>query len=251
MKFDRKKITITGHRGAAGLAPENTLSAIREGMKYVDRIEIDVHQSLDGEIVVMHDSRVNRTTNGAGFIKNMNWDEISKLDAGSWFAEKYIGEKVPKLSEVIDFVCPEKMLLIEIKEGEYPNIEENIVNIIKKKNVINKIIIQSFSTKILKKIHKIEPSLKLHKLFVKKIHFFGLKIIIGTVVQFFNFKKYPYISEYSVYHRFITKYFVKDLDKRTDRKMINVWVENDIKRAYKLVEKGIDGFITNYPNKFK
>jgi glycerophosphoryl diester phosphodiesterase len=250
MNLDRTKITITGHRGAAGLAPENTLSAIREGMKYADRIEIDVHQSKDGRIIVMHDARVDRTTNGKGKIKNLDSTEIRKLDAGSWFSEKYIEEEVPFLEEVIDLVCPTKILLIEMKDGEYENFEENVLSIIKEKQVQERVIIQSFSTKILERIHKLSPKIKLHKLFVKKIHFFGIDIMIAKIVQLFNFKKYNYIKEYSVYHRFITKYFIKDLDKRTGGKMINTWVENDVKRAQKLIKKGIDGFITDYPNIF-
>jgi glycerophosphoryl diester phosphodiesterase len=72
--------------------------------------------------------------------------------------------------------------------------------------------------------------------------------MIADIVQLFNFKKYNYIEEYSVYHKFITKLFIKDLDKRSGKKMINVWVENDIEHAKKLIKKGIDGFITDYPN---
>ncbi len=251
MKIDREKITITGHRGAAGLAPENTLSAIYEGMKYADRIEIDVHQSLDGEIIVMHDSTIDRTTNHSGKIKNLTWNEISKLDAGSWFSEKYIGEKVPRLGDVIDVVCPTKILLIEIKEGEYPGIEKNIINIIKNKHAIDKIIIQSFNTQILSKIHELEPKIKLHKLFIKSFSFFGIKIIIGSVVHFFNFKKHYYIDEYSIYHKFLLKPFIQHLDKRTNYRMINVWIENSVKNAQRLKNIGVDGFITDYPNKLK
>ncbi len=250
-------IIITGHRGAAGLAPENTLSAIREGIKYADRIEIDVHQSKDGKIVVMHDASVNRTTNGKGKIKDLEWSYLSKLDAGSWFSQKFQGEKIPLLEEVIDVVCPTKILLIEIKEGEYPDIEENIVNIIREKNVIDKVIIQSFSTKILEKIHSIEPRITLHKLFAKQIYFFGFPITFIQAFHIYNFatlfyvEKYPYIQEYSIFHKFITKHFIKNLDKKSGKKMINVWVENNPERAHKLIEKGVDGIITDYPNRFK
>ena len=82
MEINNKHITITGHRGAAGLAPENTLSAIREGMKYAERIEIDVHQSFDGKIIVMHDRSVNRTTDGKGKIFILNISENLMLDHG-------------------------------------------------------------------------------------------------------------------------------------------------------------------------
>ncbi len=250
-------VSITSHRGAAGLAPENTLSAIREGMKYADRIEIDVHQSKDGKIIVMHDSSVNRTTNGKGKIKDLYWDYLSQLDAGSWFSQNFQGEKIPLLEEVIDEVCPTKTLLIEIKEGEYPDIEQNIINIIKEKNALDCVIIQSFSTNILKRIHDIEPRITLHKLFAKQIYFFGIPFTLVQASHFYNVithfyaERYPYIQEYSIYHRCITKKFIQNLDKKTNGKMINVWVENSPERAYHLIEKGVDGIITDYPNRFR
>ena len=251
-----KKVTITTHRGAAGLAPENTLVAIREGMKYADRIEIDVHQSKDGKIVVMHDASVNRTTNGKGKIKDLSWDYLSQLDAGSWFSPKYEGEKIPLLEEVIDMVCPEKILLIEVKEGEYPNIEKNITRIIKEKGVEDRVIIQSFSTKILETFHKINPEIRLHKLFAKQIYLFGFPITfvqapsLFHTVTLFYLKKYPYIQEFSIFHRFFSKRFIEKLDRQTGEKHINVWVENNPQRARKLIQLGVDGIITDYPNRF-
>ncbi len=170
-----RKVTITAHRGAAGLAPENTISAIRKGMRYADRIEIDVHQSKDGKIVVMHDSSVDRTTNGKGKIRDLDWSYLSQLDAGSWFSPEYKGERISPLEEVIDLVCPKKVLLIEVKDGEYPGIENKIARIIEEKGVEDRVIIQSFSTKILETFHQLNPSIPLHKLFAKQIYLFGFR----------------------------------------------------------------------------
>ena len=78
-----RKVIITGHRGAAGLAPENTLAAIRKGISFnVDRIEIDVQQTADGVVVVRHDETLNRTTNGIGLVKDKTYLEIKKI--GCW-----------------------------------------------------------------------------------------------------------------------------------------------------------------------
>ena len=256
ISLTHKEIIITGHRGAAGLAPENTLSAIREGMKYADRIEIDVHQSKDGKIIVMHDSSVERTTNGKGKIKDLDWSYLSTLDAGSWLSPKYEGERIPLLEEVIDLVCPKKVLLIEVKEGEYPSIEKNIIRIIEEKGVANNIIIQSFNTKILERFHKLNPKIRLHKLFAKQIYLFGFPITLvqasslSHIATLFYVKKYPYIQEYSIFHRLFSKHFIEKLDKQTGEKHINVWVENNPQRAQKLIQLGIDGIITDYPNRF-
>jgi glycerophosphoryl diester phosphodiesterase len=246
----KSKIMITGHRGAAGLAPENTISAIKLGMKYADRIEIDVHQSKDKKIIVMHDKTVNRTTDGKGHIKNMTLGDIKSLDAGLWFSSKYIGEKVPTLEEVIDIVCPTKTLVIEIKDHDYKDIESNIVDIILKKNVVDNVIIQSFSISVLDLVHNINPNIKLHKLFIKSFYILGIKLMVGTSVNLFDFKKYSYIEEYSLYHRFIFYFSVKQLDRKTRGKKINVWVENDIFRAKKFIDYGVDGFITDFPDRY-
>ncbi len=251
-----RKITITGHRGAKGLAPENTLTAIREGMRYADRIEIDVHQSKDGRIVVMHDASVNRTTNGRGKIKNLNYDEIAQLDAGSWFSKEFAGERVPLLEEVIDLVCPHNILLIELKDGEYENFEENVLSLIQEKEVASRVIIQSFSTKILERIHQLNPEIRLHKLFARQIHLFGLPftLVQGSslfrFLQLFYLKKYPYIEEYSIYHRLVSRSLIEKMDEQSGGKMINVWVENNPTRAEKLAQYGVDGFITDFPNQF-
>ena len=251
-----KKVTITAHRGAAGLAPENTLSAIREGMKYADRIEVDVHQSKDGKIVVMHDSSVERTTNGKGKIKDLDWDYLSTLDAGSWFSPEYEGDHIPLFEEVIDLVCPKKVLLIEVKEGEYPSIENKIARMIEEKGVIDSVIIQSFSTKILETFHEINPEIRLHKLFAKQIYLFGFPITFVQAPSLFHtatlfyLKKYPYIQEFSIFHRLFSKHLIKKLDTQTRGKHINVWVENNPQRARKLIQSGIDGIITDYPDRF-
>ncbi len=100
---------IIGHRGASELAPENTLKSIRQALKdSVDMIEIDVAICKTGEVVVMHDDKVDTTTNGSGFIRNLTFKEIRALDAGE-------GEQVPTLQEIIDLIDSRCPLNIEIK----------------------------------------------------------------------------------------------------------------------------------------
>ena len=93
---------ITGHRGAAGLAPENTLASIQLALDLgVDRIEIDVQQTKDNIVIVLHDRTLRRTTTGIGYVKTKNYDEILKHSAGLKFNRHYVKEKVPTLDEVI------------------------------------------------------------------------------------------------------------------------------------------------------
>ena len=110
---------IVCHRGAKTFAPENTLSAVDLAFDQgFNIVEIDVRQTKDGVPVVMHDSRVNRTTNGRVAIKKMSYDVVSQLDAGSWFDTFFTDEKVRPLEDVLVHVKGRGEVYIEIKEAE-------------------------------------------------------------------------------------------------------------------------------------
>ncbi len=103
--FRETSCTIIGHRGTAGLAPENTLSSIKTALKFnPNEIEIDVQQTLDSTIILMHDITLDRTSNGTGLIKDKRYSEIKRLDAGSWFSEDFKNKKVPTLEDAIDLI---------------------------------------------------------------------------------------------------------------------------------------------------
>ena len=126
------KLMIIAHRGGSKLAPENTIAAFKNAIAIgVDMIEIDVILSKDKEVVVIHDDKIDRTTNGSGIVKEMTLSEIQKYSAGSWFDEKYNDEKIPTLNQVMNLINGRVKLLIEIKGGdeEYPGLENKVVEI--------------------------------------------------------------------------------------------------------------------------
>ena len=93
---------IFAHRGSKGTHPENTLSSFREAVRVgSEGIELDVHLTKDGQLVVIHDETVDRTTNGTGEIRNLTLAEVKAMDAGSWFKNDFAGEKIPTLDEVL------------------------------------------------------------------------------------------------------------------------------------------------------
>jgi glycerophosphoryl diester phosphodiesterase len=246
------KYTITGHRGAGALAPENTLSAIKEGLKYnVDRIEVDVHQTKDGKVVIIHDKTIDRTTNGSGAIKDYTYDELMKFDAGSWFSEKYKGEKIPLLEEAVELIDGRAVFVIEMKEGDeiYPGIVENVVNLIRKHDATDWCVVHSFRTKILEQIHEMEPRIELHKLFIGKLSLLPVFISAGFIPEYYNFEKHPYITEYSLNYQFANRSIINTIHKMD--KKVNVWTIDDKVKFLKLKNLGIDGFITNSPNVIK
>ena len=113
-------IVVVAHRGFSGVAPENTMVAFKKAVEVgSDMIEFDVRLSKDGEVVVMHDEYVERTTNGKGKVIDLTLDDLKKLDAGSKFHSTFYGEKVPILREVLQLAYGQVKVNIELKEGDY------------------------------------------------------------------------------------------------------------------------------------
>ncbi|MEZ4598535.1 MAG: glycerophosphodiester phosphodiesterase family protein [Syntrophotaleaceae bacterium] len=113
-----KNFFIWAHRGASAKAPENTMAAFRLALEQgADGLELDVHLTRDGVPVVIHDATVDRTSNGAGAVSAMTWQEISLLDAGSWFDKGFFGEPIPPLVEVFQWNAGRLKVNVEIKES--------------------------------------------------------------------------------------------------------------------------------------
>jgi glycerophosphoryl diester phosphodiesterase len=111
-------IAVIGHRGGKALAPENTLAAFRNAIRLgADYVEIDVRATRDGHLVIMHDGTVDRTTNGSGAVKELDFAIIRSLDAGSKFDAKYAGEKVPTLEEVLALCRGKINIYLDHKEA--------------------------------------------------------------------------------------------------------------------------------------
>ncbi|MCD1293811.1 glycerophosphodiester phosphodiesterase [Methanocella sp. CWC-04] len=131
--FDQETL---GHRGAAGYEPENTIRSFRKAIEMgVDWIEFDLHMSKDGELIVIHDNTVDRTTNGSGHVSDMTLSDLKKLDAGK-------GETIPCLQEVIDLAKSRVKLDIEIKQE---GIEQKVVDAIKRNMIVDMCMVSSFN----------------------------------------------------------------------------------------------------------
>ncbi|WP_138753262.1 glycerophosphodiester phosphodiesterase [Paenibacillus sinopodophylli] len=136
------------HRGWSSRAPENTMAAIRLALADPDVswIEIDVHLSKDHVPVVIHDYTLRRTTNGKGDVKSLTAEQITALDAGNWFSQKYQGEPVPTLAQVLQEAVGRCKLNIELKTDgiRYPHIEEKVLACIEAHHALNEVVITSF-----------------------------------------------------------------------------------------------------------
>mgnify|MGYP003715598337 CR=1 FL=1 len=161
--FDSNATLPIAHRGASAYAPENTLSAIRKAIELkVKHIEIDVHMTKDGEVVAIHDSSIDRTSNGEGEVKNHTLADLKKLDFGSWFSSKFAGEKIPTLKEILELTGNDSIVIIELKEGntKYPGIEEKIVALVSELGLSKNVILKSFDYKLLNNFEKLAPEIE-------------------------------------------------------------------------------------------
>jgi glycerophosphoryl diester phosphodiesterase len=165
IEFDavkRGKTLVVGHRGALGYAPENTMPSFEKGIACgADVLELDIHVSLDGKLVIMHDSDVNRTTDGTGPIEEMTLAQIKKLDAGKKFGIQYAGTRVPTLYELVDWARDKIPLAIEIKGDPFPTpgVEEKLIQLLREYNLILETIVISFHHECMRRIKTIEPAL--------------------------------------------------------------------------------------------
>lgn len=228
-------LVITGHRGYAGKYPENTLIGIQKALELgVDRIEIDVHQTKDEVLILMHDTSLDRTTNGEGKIKDLYYKDLQTLNASAEFSPDFAAEKIPTLKEALAMVQGKAQLIIEIKEGHdyYPNIEKHILQTIADGKAKDWCIIHSFKNEVLEKVHELDTTIVLHKLLLSPI--------------FYDFEKLDYVSEFSIYHRFISRSLIDKIHKLG--KKVNTWTVNDAAKMQKLKDLGIDGIITDFPD---
>ncbi len=158
-----RDLYVVAHRGASGLAPENTLASFREAVNSgVKMIELDVQFTSDGKIIVFHDENLDRTTNNNNGYDELTYENIKTLDAGSWFSGEFSGERIPLLSEALDFLKDKAYLVVEIKAYKSAAIEKKmaaIVGMVDEYGMGEHTLYVSFNYKALTALKKINPSL--------------------------------------------------------------------------------------------
>ncbi|MCL6266434.1 glycerophosphodiester phosphodiesterase [Flagellimonas myxillae] len=240
---------IVGHRGAAGLAPENTLASFKRALDLkVDYIELDLHVSADGELIVIHDSNVKRTTDGEGEIADMTLQQIKQLDAGSWFGPEFGSEKVPTFEEVLDLVNGQCKILVELKwskKGAYPSLVDKLLQLIQDRGVSDQLIIQSFERSYLEEITTSNNPVEIQQLIFGKSSI--LPIYFDTQLRFGSFEPVAGITSLNMFYLYLNKGWVntnEQLGFGTGVFTIND--ENDMKKAATF---GADLIITDFPDK--
>jgi glycerophosphoryl diester phosphodiesterase len=247
-KEKHKNILNVSHRGASGHAPEHTLVSYDMGEKmHGDYIEIDLQMTKDGQLIAMHDEKVNRTTDGTGLVKDYTLAEIKQLDAGSWFNEKYpqyanpdyAGLEVPTLEEVFRKFGKNNKYYIETKSPEiYPGMEKELLRLINKYDIDKEtLLVQSFSPQSLEIMHKLDPSVKLVQLISYKTN----AVITDEEIAA--------IKEYAIgvgpNHTYLNEAYVQKVVNNGLE--IHPYTVNDKERMQLLIDWGVTGMFTNFP----
>ena len=230
---------IFAHRGASAHAPENTLAAFELAVEQgADGIELDVKLSADGQVVVIHDKTVDRTTGTSGQVKDMTLDDLRALDAGSFFSDKFKNEKIPTLEEVFEKVGGKTFINVELTNYSTPrdHLVESVCMLVKRFGLQKRVLFSSFLASNLSRTRSYLSNVPTGLL--------ALPGILGAWQRSFGFAfgKYdalhPYLKNATQQHI----YFVHRLNRRA-----HVWTVNEEEDMRRLFKWGVDGIFTDDP----
>lgn len=227
---------ITAHRGFSAVAPENTMYAFQEAVDIgSDYIELDVQLSADGEVVVMHDSKVDRTTDGTGKVEDMTYAQLQELTAAYRYSknEIYYDAKIPLLSEVLEEVGDDILLNIEIKDaGNTALTAEKTVELVREYGLESACYITSFSYNVLKKVKELEPKIK-------------TGLIANTAATAFT--RLENIDAISINYLMASPSVINTAHQNGKR--VFVWTVDSEDDMKKMIAMGVDNIITNRPDR--
>lgn len=228
------------HRGASGTAPEHTRPAFQRALDLgVDMIELDVHLSGDGELVVIHDDDLQRTTNGAGPVRDRSLAALRTFDAGGWYGPQFAGEPILCLDEVMDIVGARARLNVEVKapERDWPSLATKLIETLRRHGRLETTIISCFEPGALVLIHQQDATAPLGLLWQRTdfeaawdwAHRLGAASI------------HPHwmLVSADVVHAAHTRGL-----------RVIVWTVNEIPMMCELIHAGVDGIISDHPERF-
>ena len=246
---------VVAHRGASAYAPENTLAAVDKAADMGFRwVENDVQRTKDGELVVIHDDNLARTTNveevfpgrAPWKVADFTAAEIARLDAGSWFSPKYAGARVPTLEQYMNRVSRNhQKLVLEIKKPElYPGIEKDTLKVLSNegwlgpRHVRSKLVIQSFSADSVRTVHELRPDIK--------TGFLGTPAV-ADLPAYAKFSDQINSTHTSISADYVSS--IQELEGPHGRQLeIFTWTVDTADGARRVADFGVDGIITNKPD---
>ena len=239
MLSDLPRPIIFAHRGASALAPENTLASFRLALsECADAVELDAKLSADGEVVVIHDPIVDRTTDGHGRVSQMKLTGLRSLDAGSFFSDKFRGEKIPLLSEVFETVGRKIFINVELTNYAAPHdhLVEKVCALVKKHALEGSVLFSSFLASNLTKAAHLLPEVPRGLL--------ALNGWMGAWPRSFGFT----FGDYAALHPYVTDVNPQQIQRvHRLKRRIHVWTVNNPEDIVRLHAWGVDGIFTDDP----
>jgi glycerophosphoryl diester phosphodiesterase len=233
-RASHRRPTIVGHRGASGLAPENTLAAFQVAADLnIDGVEFDVQRSRDGHLVVFHDDEVNRITGSQGAVYDLTLAELKGLDAGAKFDPRFRGERIPTLQETFEFLRQTNLLLfVELKDPwRFPGVEEAVAGLIRRYDLVDRVQVRSFYHGCLHTLFRFAPEIPLSELWFDRLP-------DDDEVTF---------KVIDALHRLFTPENIAHIHDRGQQ--VTAWTVDDLDEAHRLMAAGIDSLTTNHPDR--
>ena len=230
---------VYAHRGANTCAPENTLAAFCKARQQgADGIEMDVKLTADGEVVIMHDQTVNRTTNGHGLLRSYSLVDLRRLDAGSWFDNAFRGERVPTLGEIFETLQDSILYDIELTNYGTPfdQLLDKVLALIQKYELAHKVMVTSFFPNNISRFRSLAPSIEGGVIALKGMAGFLSRSIVG--------RWFAPRAVIPVYLDLTPKYI---LQQKAQNRKVFPWTVNDPADIQRMARWGVDGLITDVP----
>src|SRR5215470_15967466 len=228
---------VIAHRGASGHAPENTLAAFRRAVALgATFIETDLQLSRDARFVAIHDETVNRTTNGKGKVHDLTLADLRKLDAGSWFGSEFSGERIPTLEEILEFSKKHDVVFyLEVKPSGSWGGEHALIGALRESGEIPRAVVISFDPEILKSLRKLEPTLMTGLLYDGQLENPLEKAVeIGA-------------RQLAIRGDMVTPALLAGARKK-DLQVV-CWTVNHPAHMRMLIDAGVDGIMSDYPDR--
>jgi glycerophosphoryl diester phosphodiesterase len=230
---------IYAHRGSSGTHPENTLAAFRDTANLnIHGVEFDVHLTKDGELVVIHDESIQRTSNGTGYVKDMTLSELRAFDYGSWFSSDFSGERIPTLDEVLNiFKNTTHHVNIELKSDIFPyeGLGNKVLYAIEKFQMADRVVVSSFDHEAIREFKKSAPHIEVALL--------SMEVLVDA-------NDYARFIPADAIHIFLPT-ALRKMTKEALLKgaIIRVFTVNEGEHAISLQQVGVHGIFTDYPEK--
>ncbi|WP_144512106.1 glycerophosphodiester phosphodiesterase [Bacillus sp. FJAT-22090] len=230
---------VYAHRGCSGTYPENTLVAFKAASQLpIHGVEFDVHMTKDGELVVIHDESIDRTSNGQGFVKDLTLAQLKQYDFGKWFSSTFRGEKIPTLREVLYvFKDTHHHINIELKSDVFPydGMEIKVLQMLSEYRLEGRVVISSFNHEMIQHVKKLAPHIETAILF--------MEVMVAP-------HAYANVVGADALHAFFPT-ALRKMGKEViaSGRQLRVFTVNEEQYANMLLSVGVHAIFTDYPQK--